>query len=331
MIKKLIIYIILTILVLSGCASEKTVSQKYGEDVISFHGFELPAALGEPILTENKLKDISDSNRGEMIKTVADLLSYMKKTGNDSDSKSFSTLSCNILFGDYKEAGIVKIDFEDGSEYYEQYFCSDGKYYPINGYAQLTEKKKWMEDYSGDLWSFDKREEMIDAIKTGFPSNGKTVKGVYAIPLYLTSNNGEAFRVDYSSKKYPFYYYCEDVKIPVILGTPQLSEVDISALANNDDFDEVADVISTYPDLVAYKKLKNGDAPFDTDQPYKIAEVVMNMLCYDYDEVGRVIAHQDNNGYTYSYIKNGESFCLIDLFLEDRGVIGVFDSKEEFR
>ena len=315
------------------------ISEKYGEQIYTYRMFEIPVATGYPQLSMKDLSDITPENINERINTYADLLNYLTYSDNqnyniDSERVDVSKASNIISGGEYEEVGIIDLTFKNGVEQY-LYIKADGKYYPLDLARQgASVTTKWLAHFEDGQYVFDDLDKVIKAVSDNFPYKqnfGEVISTDHHSTSYSFIDAPNGMKLMSSNRLGEDMYFYEGHEIPLVCGLPELTKEDLVALDKNDNLDEVAEKINTYADLLAYKKMKNGEAPFDTDQPYRINEKAMLLLGFDYDEVGRVnIDQEENNHYSTFYIKVKDKYYVFDIFLDNAtNVVGIFNSKED--
>ena len=107
----------------------------------------------------------------------------------------------------------------------------------------------------------------------------------------------------------PTFFSVEGVSYPVELGAPVLGEA-AAVLATTVSVSEAAEQITNVGDAYYYYS-----AIADTfDQPSDACKLFMDLLAYDYDELGLIFLERIDNGYCVLYIKSGESYYPFDPF-----------------
>ena len=107
----------------------------------------------------------------------------------------------------------------------------------------------------------------------------------------------------------PTFFSVEGVSYPVELGAPVLGEA-AAVLATTVSVSEAAEQITNVGDAYYYYS-----AIADTfDQPSDACKLFMDLLAYDYDELGLIFLERIDNGYCVLYIKSGENYYPFDPF-----------------
>lgn len=107
----------------------------------------------------------------------------------------------------------------------------------------------------------------------------------------------------------PTFYSVEGVSYPVELGAPVLGEA-AAVLATTVSVSEAAEQITNVGDAYYYYS-----AIADTfDQPSDTCRLFMDLLAYDYDELGLIFVERIDNGYCVMYVKSGENYYPFDPF-----------------
>ena len=322
---KHIIMIFLLALSIFGCSNESKVVKRFGVDVKNFNGLEIPVALKEPLLSTDEIKTINSLDVKKKISTLADLFSYFRSADYDAkDSASFSDWVCEMLFGDYEEAGTIVLNNKT-EEYCVLYLKSDGMYYPVDIYAQYKEGKGWMDGYTGQECYFTNKEMMLEEIENSYGNGLYPEKALRE--YYITAPNTKAYKVECDDENGMKTFVFGASELPVEIGLPQLTEEEILQLNETN----ASEHINTFADFVAYMGL-HSDALEGVNSslgPAASTALAMDFLVGDYDEVGKVNFHQPNNHYESLYLKVNGKYYLMDAFHRNMYSKTPFTSKEE--
>ena len=308
MIRRIIIFVIA--LFVASCSATKNIANKFGEKVYVFNGFEIPSELGKPQFKDKEISSITRDEADEKIRTYADALNYCE-ISNHSAYDSFPFLSdvCRMLFGDYDDIGAIGTETAN-KKYYLLFIKANSKFYVLDVFRQFNEKTVWMDGFEGDKWSFETKEQMLDAVKNSITETGSAVYFSPADP-----SKGKLLQVSNKGKAVFYKYY--DFDIPIDVGSPALSENDIKSVSLENE----AETVNTVPDLIffAYKRLyNNGVIPGD---PNIYTERALRDLSGDYDEIGRISLTVDNEtalrvcsgNYDLLYVKANDKYYPFDI------------------
>ncbi len=324
----LIFILILTIL-LCACSSGNS-SLRFGEEVFRNHDYEMPVILGQPEFNDEQIQSSDGLND---IRTLADLMAYYDLTDFEfRNSEAIAKHVCYALKGDYEELGTIICSYDD-KEYYLNYFKVDGKYLPIDVYAEYKSNRKWMEGYQGKEALFDTCEEMTNAIQEYYAFNDKKFDDVtYEIGSMLV--NG--FLVDASNIRCKKGLENQALQGYIKHYVPEYSDEEIQKMVEEDlTLEEAAERLRSMTDAVNYiiaRGMATNDWLPNINQRYNgiewvwgnSAEFTFNEKIYacsgitnlfnrlmagDFDSEGYVIT----NGHTYNYFEDDGLYYYCDF------------------
>ena len=114
-----------------------------------------------------------------------------------------------------------------------------------------------------------------------------------------------------SANDTPLYYNVNGVAYSAELGAPVLGKT-VGELATTANFSEAAQQITNIGDALYYLF-----ATGSFDQPSDMCRLVADLIYADYDEVGFIYLEKPGNGYCLLYVRCGENYYPLDLFLPE--------------
>ena len=254
---------------------------RFSVEIVEENGFEVPKILASS--------------------TEGTYLSYL----NSLDGKEFSNSAelvedaIRTLYGKYEEMGSIEL-LKDEHPYSLLYIKTDGRYYPLDVYAQYLNKAKWLEGFDGDEFVFSRLSDTREAVRKGYSVDAQTD----ARAVYAKAVTGEVFDIDYETYGIPMYMY-DEFQVPLGLGLPKLSREEALSVEETDE----ADRINTYPDLLMYLRDRTDYA--DPSVPNLTHSYI---LLGDYDTVKILKVKMSEGVMPVIIIGNGEKYYVVDLF-----------------
>ena len=289
---------------------------------------------------------------------------------NRHEWTSMCSLTHYLLEGDYDEVGYVHLGSDSGS-HVMVYIYEDGLYYLLNpaDYMYGAEIAGWLSHHPAQLIACAEDFQIIaDSIVEhyGIPdqikevhlvrSHGDYVSGVaYDMPAFPEGTEvieyyGDGFVYERAFLDWQSQTRMEDLPendhgaetfshagttIPVALGQPQLSDMEIRNLIREKDYAKAAETITTLADLVKYLKIK--EFSYEREKTFAFARgnftyyesawqvlenntggcspmssLALYFLRGDYDDIGYVSIRSAGDGHTMIYIYEDGLYYLIN-------------------
>ena len=192
-----------------------------------------------------------------------------------------------LLDNDYEAIENIYVMLEDEIKNVFSIRTND-RYYLLDPLSNYRGDNEWLQGYKLDEGSFDSKEELLDALLSGYPKS--KVVDVFYTPQ---DPDGKELDLVYKDKELTFKYKGWDYLLGY--GLPALNENEINELisaAEKGDYDEIKKRITTVADMICFLK-RNGFKAAGRDS-------IVWTNNYDGADVGNIRYHDDNLNYTIS-------------------------------
>ena len=273
------------------------------ETCIEWCQTQIPVALGYPELPEDGSVSNTPTNYAD---ALANLRSkYSKETINSADTVRQMAY---YLKNSYQEIGVIRLNCTEGADPYELMFIREaGTYYLMDPYNALDQEDSWLSGFAGTTGYGDDLTDLCEELV------------LHSGAEYDTWEFNTLFC------QTEIYIY-NKIEIPVGTGKPQLSDPEIDALLESDDYAYIAEQITTLADCLNYYirgdfvfgdgLIKNQPTTCSAHQTMQrrvgqcasMSSCTNYLLWGDYDEVGYISL----SGHIMTYIKQDGVYYAIN-------------------